>query len=69
MTTMSRDELHKLIDKLDEDQLDHAGSLLLDVMTGFDSLSSEEEAEVEMGKREVARGEWDWYEDVKRNDV
>lgn len=68
MSTL-REEIHRLVESLAEEDLPEVRAFVRVLLKGPEDLTEEEQREVEAGEAEVKRGEWVWWEDIKRTDV
>ena len=65
----TREEVHRLVDSLPNEGLDELRELILELMREPVDLTDEELEEMEKGKEELRRGEWAWWEDIRRKDA
>ena len=65
----TRDELHQLVESLPEKELDEVLSFVKILLQEPEELTEEEWREVREGKEEIHRGEWMWWQDIKRTDI
>ena len=68
MNTM-REELHRLVESLSEDELSEVSHFAKLLLKEPDELTEDEMREVEKGESEIQRGDWVRWEDIKRTDV
>ena len=66
---VTKEELHGLLESLPESRLEEVRDLMRVLLEESDSLTEDEERELREGQKEVERGEWVWWEDVRREDV
>ena len=64
-----REELHQLLGSLPEEELSQVRDFLKVLLEEPDDLTEEERQEVREGEDEIRRGEWVWWEEVRRKDV
>ncbi len=66
---VTKEELHGLLESLPESRLEEVRDLMRVLLEESDSLTEDEERELREGQKEVERGEWVWWKDVRREDV
>ena len=65
----TREQLDRLLDSLTKDYLDEVHTFVKVLLGEPDELSEDEEQEIEEVEKEIERGEWVSWDDIKRTDV
>jgi hypothetical protein len=65
----TKDELHRLLESLPEEELSQVRDFVKVLLEEPEYLTDEERKEVREGEEEIRRGEWVWWEEVRRKDV
>ena len=65
----TREQLDQLLDSLTEDALDEVNNFVQVLLREPDELTEDEEQEVEEAEKEMQRGDWVRWDDIKRTDV
>jgi hypothetical protein len=65
----TKEELHRLLESLPEEELSQVRDFVKVLIEEPEDLTEEERQEVREGEEEVRRGEWVWWEEVRRKGV
>ncbi len=69
MTIAIREEIHRLVDAVPDEELDEVRESILELLREPADLTDCEKRDFKAGLAELRRGEWVWWEDAKRKDV
>lgn len=65
----TREELHRLLQSVPEKDLTEVWDFVKALLEEPEDLTEEERQDVSEGEEEIRRGEWVWWEEVRRKDV
>jgi hypothetical protein len=65
----TREELQRLLESLPEEELPQVRDFVKVLLEEPEDLTEEEWRELCEGEEEIRRGEWVWWEEVRRKDV